>query len=210
MENTNQQSPELQQPIVPPAKSKIPSTLLMGTGAVVLLGLGLLVGYLLWGNNRIASQSVNQQVQVSPTGTSEPSSTQVIASPSPIVKNEHLFNISQELAIQLPIRATINGKTVTIDNTIYEIDTSGSVAGLCPMNDYGSKCGYTDETLPNIGTFRVWEDNTGIFALNPQEIGVDKYNINNFKIDKTRPNKVFTANEVDLWRTILKDIIVVK
>ena len=77
MENANPQANVPQQPVMPSNHSR-PNTLLMGIGAVVLLGLGLLGGYLLWGNNRIAAQNVNQQTQVSPTETQVNSPTTAV------------------------------------------------------------------------------------------------------------------------------------
>ncbi len=76
VENANQQSSVPQQP-GPQAHSQHPHMLFMGLGAVALIGMGLLGGYLLWGNNRTASLNVNERNQAVTTAT-QASPTQVV------------------------------------------------------------------------------------------------------------------------------------
>lgn len=102
-----------------------------------------------------------------------------------------------------------NQVKVKINENEYRVEELGSplTFGLCPFDEYETNCGYDDDkTIPHVGTFRVWKDQNGIFALNPQEITFDEEYINNFKIYKDNPNTVFSQNEVESWESILRTL----
>lgn len=71
IDNISKQPADSQQSRVSPDFPHKANLLMMGVGVIFFLGVGLLAGYLLWGNNRIASQNVNQQTQISPTSVNE-------------------------------------------------------------------------------------------------------------------------------------------
>jgi hypothetical protein len=123
-----------------------------------------------------------------------------------VAKDDHLFTISTELAMQLPKTATVIDHLVTINNSTYQVYSGEGMGGPCPMDATSDECGWTDTSLPHMTLFRTWKDKSGIFMLNPQEIKIDGYYANHITISKTSPNKYFTNDEVNLWKTILKDI----
>jgi hypothetical protein len=127
-------------------------------------------------------------------------------------ENPNLLTISENLAIKMPADTSINNDfLVTIGNSIYVIHglnpNKGSDAGLCPWEDDSTGCGYSDEeNIANVKTLRIWKDNQGVFALNPQSIKLEKNYIKKFIIAKQYPNKYFTQEEILTWKEILKTI----
>lgn len=101
---------------------------------------------------------------------------------------------------------------VKVDNSLYSVaPQGGGHGGPCPMEDFGTKCGYTDEQvdikLPlEIGAVRIWKDEKGIFLINPQSIQLGNTYINNILITKLQPNTVFTTEEVNMWKQLLTTI----
>ena len=68
-ENAIQQDSTPSQSVAPSNNSSKPNKIFWGIGVGALLGLGLLGGYLLWGNSLKDSQNLNQNDVVSPTQT---------------------------------------------------------------------------------------------------------------------------------------------
>ena len=124
--------------------------------------------------------------------------------------------LCQNLGMELPENTTItqttqNSYLVSFNNSSYEIELyNPNLHGPCPMGTPSSECGYIDEELPNIKTFRIWHNTDGINMLNPQSIKLNKNSVNHFNIYKTSPNTVFTPQEVESWRQILSTIFVIQ
>ncbi|MBI2612030.1 hypothetical protein HYW54_04790 [Candidatus Gottesmanbacteria bacterium] len=98
--NENLQSPVSQQAVVANISHRR-NTILLGFGALALLGLGLLTGYLLWGNNNTPSQNANQQLTVSPTRIANN------PSPTPTFAIGNVIFSSKELGIEFSYPAEI-------------------------------------------------------------------------------------------------------
>jgi hypothetical protein len=100
---------------------------------------------------------------------------------------------------------------VVIDNETYMLGINAG--GLCPWDPANpdfvdeTNCGYTDKVLANsvvdIQTFRIWKDNRGVFALNPQTVKVNTTEIDFFLIQKSPKTESFSASEIELWENIL-------
>lgn len=143
----------------------------------------------------------------------------VQSTPNPVNPNRLLLATVEGVAnfvIDLPTDFSVstqnNVSDVTFGNSTFQvIGNLGGMGGPCPMDNSDPSCGYTDETVvKNIQILRIWKNKNGIFLINPQEIIIDGYDLNNIEIEKTKPNQVFTTAEVDKWRTVLQNITVVK
>jgi hypothetical protein len=130
-------------------------------------------------------------------------------------------NKTSDIYVTLPSDSTLKYQSksgfissiVTINNIDYSLSAvSGGRGGPCPMEDYGSKCGYDDETIiplskfVTINKYRVWHDEKGTFLLNPISLMVNGVSINHLEISKSKPNSIFTRSEVDLWKGIIESI----
>lgn len=95
---------------------------------------------------------------------------------------------------------------ITSDGNSYRLIIEGNPAGLCPMEDSGDGCGYRDESLNYAKIFRIWRDERGIFALNPQIFKIDGYSLGDIVLTKESPNILFSESEVELWRDLFNGI----
>ncbi len=124
-----------------------------------------------------------------------------------IQSSEKLFTLWKDLALKFPASAKINGNSIFIDNSEFQI--SGGVAGICKDEDFdSSNCRYEDDkSLTNISVLRLWKNSMGVFALNPQ--GIPLVNSTSFfVIRKTKPNQIFTTDELVFWKGIINNYVV--
>lgn len=113
------------------------------------------------------------------------------------------------LVSDIPSGAKVNDDIVTVGSSDFRIDRQQTVFGLCGgdgQSDNNISCSYTDERLKSAQLLRVWTENNNVFALNPQTIQIDGYQVNNLKIYKQTPTKYFTRAEVDFWRQLLGNL----
>ena len=91
-----------------------------------------------------------------------------------------------------------------------EYSFSSAPGGLCPWEDDGSGCTYTDEKISKFGEdakVRVWRDNQrGVFALNFQSLEIGNYYVDHFEIFKHSPNESFTNSEIGTWKNWVLNI----
>ena len=103
-----------------------------------------------------------------------------------------------------------------INNEIYTLGINAG--GLCPWDpgdpDFvdETNCTYTNKALKNavvnIPTFRIWNDNKGVFALNPQSVTVDENYLDFFSIQKESADPIFSEAEVTFWeQTLLNNLV---
>jgi len=60
----------------------------------------------------------------------------------------------------------------------------------------------------HIPTFRIWNDNRGVFALNPQSVTVNENYLDFFIIQKESANPIFSEEEVAYWeQTLLNNLV---
>lgn len=124
------------------------------------------------------------------------------------------IDVSTDIIATLPQGSSVNydtesgfmRATVTIDSQSYRfIAEAGGRGSFCPNN-----CWSEDVPLQlNSGSttsLRIWQESSGIFMLNPWSIPVDSYDINHLEITKINSDDVFTPEEVDLWKDIIKTI----
>lgn len=99
-------------------------------------------------------------------------------------------------------------QTVKTANSEYSF--TSAPGGLCPWEDDGSGCTYTDEKISKFGEdakVRVWRDNQrGVFALNFQSLEIGKYYVDHFEIYKRSPNESFTNSEIATWKNWVMNI----
>ncbi len=99
-------------------------------------------------------------------------------------------------------------QTVKTANSEYSF--TSAAGGLCPWEDDGSGCTYTDEKINKFGEdakVRVWRDNQrGVFALNFQSLEIGNYYVDHFEIFKRSPNESFTASEITTWKNWVMNI----
>ncbi len=143
------------------------------------------------------SKSIAQQ------STSTQTNTPVFPTPT----SEKLFTLWKGLALKFPARAEINGNSIFIDNSEFQIN--GGAAGLCKDKDFGSSnCTYEDDkSLTNISVLRLWRNSMGVFALNPLGIPLSDPT-SFFVIRKAKPNQIFTTDELTFWKGILNNYVV--
>jgi len=92
----------------------------------------------------------------------------------------------------------------------YDISTN-LMGGLCPLESVGAdSCTYKDEKGTIWGTYRVWTKNSKPFAINPQNITLEKVYFDGMVITKTKSNEFFSQDEVSQWKDILNNNIVVE
>jgi hypothetical protein len=96
---------------------------------------------------------------------------------------------------------------VKVGESDFLVSTPDKLGGLCPWVADSTECKYTDQASPHMFTLRVWERNTGVFALNPQGVDLEGYYFDFFLITKA-DNSSFTPEEVSTWRQILAGIAV--
>ncbi|MCL4365813.1 hypothetical protein M1437_01135 [Patescibacteria group bacterium] len=113
-----------------------------------------------------------------------------------------------DLVMDLPENVVIDQQkqSISVDKIRYSVKMDTRMHGLCPWEDDGSGCVYSDKVVNNIPTFRIWADKRGVFALNPQSIKIDGYFVDYFVIRKETPNNIFSKDEVDLWENWLKGL----
>lgn len=98
----------------------------------------------------------------------------------------------------------------TVKTVNSEYSFTSAPGGLCPWEDDGSGCTYTDEKISKFGEdakVRVWRDNQrGVFALNFQSLEIGKYYVDHFEIYKRSPNESFTNSEIATWKNWVMNI----
>jgi hypothetical protein len=116
----------------------------------------------------------------------------------------------------------IGNASVTINSIVYYLDYVNVHPGgaWCSNEDFWSTCGYTDVQLKDpvsnsyTPIIRIWEDESGVFMLNPQHLYINDGAVRIFKDPlPNRPISIngdiqlsrFTENEIDLWTNIFKD-----
>lgn len=190
---------------------------------IVIIIAVLVGGYFIYQNKNKPTLQLQPQNSVNTPKTPQPT-----ASPSATVveTNNNLYILQYifkkgpkynndenhyDIIIKLPQgSATDNtNKTLILNGSKYKITGIDKTFGLCPMEDDGSGCTYNDDSSGIAKPLRIWKDNSGVFALNPQSIILDGYSINNFKIYKESPNKIFTQEEINLWKSLLETIEIV-
>lgn len=163
MENNQEQIPS-QQPVIQSPEPQSPrksNTLLMGVGAIFLVGLGLLAGFLLFGNkNKPSTSNIQSVTQVTPTETVIPINSAAeeityITDTFPIKKTSAV-NGNETIDVNLDIPSTFNVKKGT---------------GNCPSYILGNLDGtFTLTVTPICGdwaaTYKTWPADT--FVLNEE------------------------------------------
>ncbi len=125
MEDTQQPIP-IQPVIQTPPDSRKPNTLVMGLGAIVLIGLGLLGGYFLFANKNLTNSQIPlQRIAASPTITQQPSQTENQTANWQTYRNNKYF-YSIKYPNQLKTEDRMAGQTSYDPNTlqIFSSDTN--------------------------------------------------------------------------------------
>ena len=108
-----------------------------------------------------------------------------------------------DIVIEFPkdIRITQEDErqVITTNTATYQLQTGAPPLGLCPWEDDGSGCTYTDEKF-GTGTLRIWYDKEGKFALNFQNIYINGYYLDHFEIFRTGSEKMFTDQDISFWK----------
>jgi hypothetical protein len=101
-----------------------------------------------------------------------------------------------------------SGYKITKEDISYNLlPNNNPGAGGCPTDNSQPDCTYNDTTqLGNIKTLRIWKNNGGVFMLNPQNILINGYMLNNFLVTKISPNTFFSQQEISDWENIFKNI----
>lgn len=198
-------------------------------GIIVLIGIAGMAYYL--GSQRSVTPQPQSQVQTptqqpvafqTPQSTPSAYHTQVAAPKDKIdltnqLKKETIFmdapenaeiklqKKTSEFQLYIETRVEANGSLYSI------LPQDGGRGGPCPMEDFGTKCGYTDDIIDvkpplKISAVRVWKDEKGIFLINPWDIYVKDTGINSILISKLQPNKIFSQEEVNMWKQLLTTI----
>ncbi len=137
------------------------------------------------------------------------------AIPSPIAKvispNIIVFGGENNIILDLPngfsvISVKNNQTSVAYNNSTFEVFDDVGGAGACSNEDFDNQlCGYTDEKFSNM-IIRTWKDKNGVFMLNPQEILIGGYYLNNIIVEKSKPNTIFSSDEIIKWKEALRTI----
>lgn len=185
---------------------------------IVIILAALAGGYLLYQNFQNQSKPISPFQNTAITPQTPQSTTSPTAAATETDNNLRIISYifkqnSQDenhydIIIKLPQGSVIDNtnRTVILNGSKYRIGGENFVAGLCPWEDDGSGCTYDDNNSGIAKPLRIWRDNKGVFALNPQSIPLDGYFINNFKIFKESPDKIFTQEEINLWKRLLEKI----
>lgn len=188
---------------------------------IVVIIAALVGGYLIYQNSQNQPKLIpllqNTKIKSqTPQPTSSPSATitetdNILRIIPYIFKENPQDENPYDIIIQLPQGSVIDNtnRTVILNGSKYKIAGEKQMFGLCPMEDNGSSCTYNDDNSGIAKPLRIWQDNSGVFALNPQSIKLDGYFINNFKIFKESPSKIFTQEEINLWKNLLETIKIV-
>lgn len=95
------------------------------------------------------------------------------------------------------------------NGSVFRVVANRASEGPCPLIPDDTNCTFSTESLGPIPIFRVWQDNRGIFMLNPQSITIGDSFISNLLITKEKPNLIFTPAEIKSWKDSLKSIKIV-
>lgn len=121
-------------------------------------------------------------------------------------KMDFIFSLPKEAVVKSD--GTTSPHKIQLNEVDYELSFSQRTGGLCPWEDNGSGCTYSDSTLKNSELLRIWRDNKGVFALNPQSIQLDGYYMDLLVV--TKPSGVFSEKDISVWKNILSTISIRK
>ena len=115
-------------------------------------------------------------------------------------------------AVAPPVGFSLHtGGRITFNEAVYVLNPNAANIGLCSAEDqakYG--CSFKDEQFGFIKDLRIWSDQNGVIGINPRNIQGGNINIRGLLISKEVPNRIFTQEEVNIWKAILLQMEVIK
>lgn len=194
----------------------------------VLVILGTIIGiYYLNTKKVIAPQPILQnpiifsqtpQTTISPSPSISSSSSKSLQTDKIYLVNK--LNDNKTILMDAPQNGEVKPQNQTgyivsevkINSNLYSVSPQdGGRGGPCPIEDFGTKCGYIDDQIDvkpplKIGAVRVWGNEKGIFLINPWSIDIGDVVINSILITKLHPNDVFSPDEIVIWKQLLTTI----